>query len=512
MPKPTSMVPRWVLASAAVLVAAALGCAPAQAIVGGTAVPLTDHPYQVALIDNAKGSAVSGQYCGGSIRDAWHIITAAHCVFNTPFSGSGKAAQPSQIGVLAGTEDLANEAAGAHPAVTTISFDPLYDSGTLQHDAAVLTLASPLALGAKVQPVGIIDPASSALPAGTPLYVSGWGDTNPMTNDSHDFPNLLQGVGVNLVADSTCDDDYVLYGGIAAAIQLCAAASGRDACQGDSGGPLVQALSAGPADDRLVGIVSVGIGCARAEYPGVYTELAAPSIRNFVINAGPVGAPINQSPPTLSGVAALGQRLSCSPGVWTGSPSLTYQFVRSTAASDVGIAASGPAPDYTVTAQDAGTSLRCIVVATNAGGNGLAESARTGVIAGPPTRHPSSTSLDTNAPVAKVTRVRCTATRCVLTVRVTDAGYSAGVKTVRASVRSTYRGTCRRNGRRVRCTRHKTTKPKVKRLSATRFHITASKLPLGKHLFTLFAVDKANHRQRLATKKTVRTKRAKTRR
>jgi Trypsin len=510
MPKPTSMVPRWVLACAAALVAA-LGCAPAQAIVGGTAVPLTEHPYQVALIDNAKGSAVNGQYCGGSIRDAWHIITAAHCVFNTPFSGSGRAAQPSQIGVLAGTEDLTNESAGARPAVTTISFDPAFDSGTLQHDAAVLTLASPLAVGAKVQPVGITDSAS-VLPTGTPLYVSGWGDTNPTINDPHDFPNLLQGVGVNLVSDSTCDEDYALYGGIAPAIQLCAAASGRDACQGDSGGPLVQALSSGPGDDRLVGIVSVGVGCARAEYPGVYTELAAPSIRSFVLTAGPIAAPTNQSAPTLSGVAAVGQRLSCSPGVWTGSPSLTYQFVRSTPASDVGIAASGPAPDYTVTAQDAGTSLRCIVVATNAGGNGLAESARTGVIAGPSTGHPSSTSLDKTAPVARVTRVRCTATRCVLTVRVTDAGYSAGVKTVQASVRSTYRGTCRRNGHRVRCTRHKTTKPRVKRLSTTRFQITASKLPRGRHLFTLFAVDKANHRQRLATKKTVRTKRAKTRR
>jgi Trypsin len=501
---------RWVLASAAALVAAVVCCAPAQAIVGGTPVPLTEHPYQVALIDNAKGSASSGQYCGGSVRDASHVITAAHCVYNTPFSGSGSAAQPSQISVLAGTEDLTHEAAGERLGVTTISFDPAFDAGTYRHDAAVLTLSTPLALGTKVQPVGVMD-SPSALAAGAPLYVTGWGDTNPTTNDPSDYPNVLLGAEVNLISDHTCDDDYSLYGGIAGDVQLCAGASNpsRDACQGDSGGPLVQQLGAGAADDRLVGIVSLGVGCGSPNFPGIYTEVGAPLIRSFVLGASPVAAPVNRSTPTLTGPAVIGQRLTCAPGAWTGAPSFTYQFVRSSAAGDVGVPASGPAADYTVSAEDAGTSLRCIVIATNAGGKGVAETARTGVIAGAPVRHSPNASLDKNAPVAKVTKSRCTASRCALTVTVTDIGYSVGIKTVLASVRSTYRGTCHKNGRRVSCTRHKTTKPKVKRLAAKRFRVTASKLPIGMQLFTLIAVDKANHRQRLATKKTVRTRRAK---
>jgi hypothetical protein len=164
-----------------------------------------------------------------------------------------------------------------------------------------------------------------------------------------------------------------------------------------------------------------------------------------------------------------------------------------------------------VTAADAGTALRCIVTATNAGGKGVAETARIGPVPGVNTNPPSN-SLDKNAPVAKVIKTRCTATRCVLTVTVTDAGYSAGIKTVRASVRSTYRGTCRKNGRKVRCTKHKTKKLTAKKLAARKFQIVASKLPVGKQLFTLYAVDKANHRQHLATKKTVTTKRAKKRR
>jgi secreted trypsin-like serine protease len=495
---------RWVLASAAALVAAAACCPSAGAIVGGSSVSLTDHPYQVALLDNAKGPATSSQFCGGSIRDDWHIITAAHCVYNTPFA-PGVVAAPGQIDVLAGAENLATESAGERPHVATISYDPNYDDGTKEHDAAVLTLAAPLTLGAKKEPAQIVDSAAS-LPAGAALFVTGWGDTNPNSSASTDFPDQLQGTSVNLVSDSSCASSYFPID-VPADIELCAAAPGHDACYGDSGGPLVQQNSLQtPADDRLVGIVSTGIGCANSHYPGIYTELAAPSIRNFVTQANPPPAPANQAAPTLTGTAAIGQRLSCAPGAWTGAPAFSYQFVRSSAAGgDVGVASTGPA-DYTVTAADTGTTLRCVVTASNPGGTGLAESARTGLVPGLPKKNQPN-SLDKTAPVAKVVKIRCTARRCVLTVTVTDAGYSAGIKTVQSSVTSSYRANCRRKGRTVRCTRHKTKKLSAKKLAAKKFQIVASKLPIGKQLFTLYAVDKANHRQHLATKKTVTTKR-----
>jgi trypsin len=56
---------------------------------------------------------------------------------------------------------------------------------------------------------------------------------------------------------------------------ICAAVpgGGKDACQGDSGGPLV-------VGDQIVGIVSWGVGCALANYPGVYSNIA--TLKSFV--------------------------------------------------------------------------------------------------------------------------------------------------------------------------------------------------------------------------------------
>lgn len=82
-------------------------------------------------------------------------------------------------------------------------------------------------------------------------------------------PALMR-VSIPIVNRRTCQLKYWLVRNVTDRM-ICAGNlqnGGKDACQGDSGGPLT-------ANGTLYGIVSWGYGCAKAGYPGVYTNVAA---------------------------------------------------------------------------------------------------------------------------------------------------------------------------------------------------------------------------------------------
>jgi hypothetical protein len=76
-------------------------------------------------------------------------------------------------------------------------------------------------------------------------------------------------------------------------------------------------------------------------------------------------------PPTISGTGAIGAVHIATPGTWTNSPAITYQWRRD------GVPIAGAtAATYTTTTADSGALLTCAVTATNAAGS-------TTVVAGP---------------------------------------------------------------------------------------------------------------------------------
>ena len=119
----------------------------------------------------------------------------------------------------------------------------------------------PFTFGPGVQPIPLPCTEPSA---GAVAVVSGWGTLTP----GGSLPSQLQAVEVYITPRVDCDNAYAAYGGITERM-ICAGVpgGGKDACQGDSGGPLV-------VNGVLVGIVSWGLSCALADYPGVYSNVA----------------------------------------------------------------------------------------------------------------------------------------------------------------------------------------------------------------------------------------------
>lgn len=98
----------------------------------------------------------------------------------------------------------------------------------------------------------------------------GWGVT---TESGTAASQYLMSANVSRIDDQQCVNAYSQSFPVKPCGMICAADPNRDACQGDSGGPMVYAIDNEPTPYQ-VGIVSWGIGCARPEYPGVYTKVA----------------------------------------------------------------------------------------------------------------------------------------------------------------------------------------------------------------------------------------------
>jgi len=431
------------LVVAAALVAASSASASAAVsprIIGGEAIPITDAPWQVAIVKHSTASAYYGQFCGGVIVDARRIITAAHCL---DANGDGLADPGITRDVVAGMTDLTSSAGlpAQRVQIEAWAAMPGFDLASNApgpHDAAVATLEAPgLDLsGPEVQPAALVG-AGELTPSGTSVSVSGWGATTTDPNNPNPYPDVLQAVVIKTVSDPDCAS-YFPGGPFDPATMLCAIAPGKDSCSGDSGGPL------NLLDGTLIGLVSWGPQeCAAADgSPGVYTELAEPSIAAFI------RAPQSIAAPVLTGTAKSGAQLTCQPGSWAsiaaGSPSIDFSF-----ATSEGVALRDWSPDatYTLSDADAGRHVVCTERARDASGEATSTSAASAAVVGPPapaavtptptpaptpTPKPATKPVDTVAPRTTFISIRCRARRCVVRVRVADRGTPvSGVKTVR---------------------------------------------------------------------------------
>jgi secreted trypsin-like serine protease len=240
---------------AAIAATVLVGSAQADAVVGGA-------PVTPAIVGGAPASTHTYGWmvrlsigCDGTLVAPRVVLTAGHCV-----TGTGRI---TNIRVSAGSANLDG------PGVVTVSSQyvqraPGFRQATQGNDWALVQLAKPLT-----------DPVL-ALTHGTAydkglFRVLGWG----ATHESGGQQTQLRSALVPFVSDAACGRAYAGESFVNAQM-ICAgnlAHGGVDACQGDSGGPLVRRDATGKYVE--VGIVSWGVGCARAGDPGVYTQVSA---------------------------------------------------------------------------------------------------------------------------------------------------------------------------------------------------------------------------------------------
>ncbi|XP_054738821.1 trypsin beta-like [Anastrepha obliqua] len=222
-------------------------------IVGGAATTISSVPWQISLQRSGSHS------CGGSIYSSTIIITAAHCL---------QGVSTSILKIRAGSSYW--NSGGVLLQVSAYSNHEGYSSSTMQNDIAVIRLASSLSFSSTIKAIGLADTAPAD---GAAAAVSGWGTT---VSGSAALPTQLRYVNVSVVSLANCSSSSYGYGNAVTETMICAYTAGKDSCQGDSGGPMV-------SGGVLVGVVSWGYGCAYANYPGVYSDVAA--LRSWVVSA-----------------------------------------------------------------------------------------------------------------------------------------------------------------------------------------------------------------------------------
>ncbi|XP_046686993.1 LOW QUALITY PROTEIN: chymotrypsinogen A-like [Homalodisca vitripennis] len=227
-----------------------------ERIVGGQNADPNEWPWIAALFNSGR------QFCGGSLIDQTHILTAAHCVAHMT------SWDVARLTVRLGDHNIktSTEVKHVEKRVKRVVRHKNFDMRTLYNDIAILTLDSPVTFSQTIRSV-CLPQGSQARFEGITATVIGWGSLR----ENGPQPAVLQEVNIPVWTNTECRLKYgnAAPGGIVEHF-LCAGRATKDSCSGDSGGPLM--VNTGGKWTQ-VGIVSWGIGCGKGQYPGVYTRV-----------------------------------------------------------------------------------------------------------------------------------------------------------------------------------------------------------------------------------------------
>ena len=356
---------RRLLALALLAAAASSPAAARTRVVGGTSAQITSAPWTVYLRQATKSGA---ELCTGAIVDPLHVLTAAHCVFDS----SGALAVPSAFTVKAGISNYVTPAPGdaeQDRGVSSFRVQPGYQpsSSPTPDDVAILALTAPFDLGTPQVQAAALPAASAPFPAGASVVLAGFGrETNGASPDGS-----LNALEATVEDQGTCGGFANGVVRSADAVAFCAAAAAAVACNGDSGAALVTA----DTPHTIVGIAdAVPAGCPPGG-EGLFTAVGAPEILDFIHGSDqPPTAPRADDATYVQLYGELplraGSTVTCESGNWEGSPTIRYAFLDTRTNAVLQVGSNG---SFTLPARINGDTIGCRAFATNPGGTAVLE-------------------------------------------------------------------------------------------------------------------------------------------
>ncbi|XP_045138916.1 serine proteinase stubble-like [Portunus trituberculatus] len=228
-------------------------------VIGGSYTNIQEYPWQVGLVFKNKF------FCGGSLIDDRHILTASHCIFGSFSKGLDK------LRVTMGDHDLSTRSEANHTVgrVKSVIWNLHYNPHTTKNDIALLELYEPINFGYGISAVRLPSDLDERY-AGANATITGWGRFNIKSKRTSP---ILKEYTSTLVNGTKCVKAWNKYPGISAKLDqhICLDVTIGTPCHGDSGGPLV--VCSGNHCTQ-VGVVSFGFPlCTNVGLPAVFARV-----------------------------------------------------------------------------------------------------------------------------------------------------------------------------------------------------------------------------------------------
>ena len=356
------------------VVVKAIAPAPGAVYLGGA---FSDAGAYVGAADAADGSWLDFDANVAGLEIDALAVSGPTLYLGGDFSVAGAEERSNLAAVDAGTGEATSWAPDPNGTVADLELDgdQLFVAGAFtsigsaaRRYLASLDLASGTALDFAPEPNGAVRAITRA---GATIYAAGGfsavqATSTPVTRNR--FAAFNRTTGLPTAWDPNADNvgtalavsgDTVYAGGefttIGGGQRLRLAA--LDATTGAAGGW-------NPGADARVNALAVA---GSTVYAGGAFAMAGGMLTGGLAVFGPVAAPATTEMPAITGSGIVGGTLTCVPGAWSGSPSFAYVWLRDTTPVATTVA-------YSVTADDVGHGLRCVVTATNDGGSASATS------------------------------------------------------------------------------------------------------------------------------------------